>query len=141
MPQKHVIRIKRTCSFIDKNLARGFIQPSRSQVAALVLFREKKDGSLCLCVDYHGLNAVCMENVYPLPLIKDMLSLSWICERHITASGSEKGMNGRLLLIVRLVVYNLRCFPLDLNCGAPTVFMQLINEVYMNIYIKGCWSI
>lgn len=35
-------------SYIDKNLARGFIRPSRSQMAAPVLFREKKDGGLHL---------------------------------------------------------------------------------------------
>lgn len=31
-----------------------------------------KNGKLCLCVDYIGLNAVCVENVYPLPPM-DML--------------------------------------------------------------------
>lgn len=51
----------------DKNLARGFIQPSRSHMAAPVLFREKKDGGLRLCVDYRGLNTVCQEPLYPLP--------------------------------------------------------------------------
>lgn len=38
-----------------------------------MLFREK-DVSLHVCVDYRGLNTVCMENVYPLPLMKDMLA-------------------------------------------------------------------
>lgn len=61
-------------SFIDKNLARGFIQPAPPKVVTPVLFWEKKDGSLHLCVDYRGLNAVCMENEYPLPLMKDMLA-------------------------------------------------------------------
>lgn len=36
--------------YIDKNLARGFIQPSRSHMVVPVLFREKKDGALHLCV-------------------------------------------------------------------------------------------
>lgn len=38
--------------YIEKNLARGFIQPARSHIAAPVLFREKKGGGLCLCVDF-----------------------------------------------------------------------------------------
>lgn len=59
--------------FLDKNLARGFIQPVKSSMAAPVLFREKKDGSLRLCIDYCRLNVICMENVYPLPVMKDML--------------------------------------------------------------------
>lgn len=58
---------------MDKNLARGFIQPAKSKVAALVLFKEKKDGSLRLCVDFRGINGVCMENMYLLPLMKDIL--------------------------------------------------------------------
>lgn len=37
-------------SFIDKNLATGFIQPTKSGMGAPV-FREKKDGSLRLCID------------------------------------------------------------------------------------------
>lgn len=58
---------------IDKKLARGFIQLVKSHMAAPILFHKKKDGSLRLCVDYCGLSAICMENVYPLPLVKDML--------------------------------------------------------------------
>lgn len=62
--------------YIDKNLARGFIQPSRSRLAAPVLFREKKDGGLRLCVNFCGLNGVCVEHLYLLPLIKDLATLS-----------------------------------------------------------------
>lgn len=61
-------------AFIDKNLARGFTQPVKSRMVSPVLFLEKKDGSLRLCVDYHMLNAICVENVYPLLLMKDMLN-------------------------------------------------------------------
>lgn len=59
--------------FRAKKLARGFIQPAKSQVAALVLFKEKKDRLLRLCMDFCGINGVCVENIYPVPLMKDML--------------------------------------------------------------------
>lgn len=49
--------LKELRDFIDKNLARGFIQAAKSHVAALVLFKEKKDGSLRLCVDFKGLKS------------------------------------------------------------------------------------
>ena len=42
--------------FIDENLATGFICPSRSPHRAPVLFIQKKDGSLRLCIDFRGLN-------------------------------------------------------------------------------------
>jgi hypothetical protein len=38
--------------FLEKNLAKGFIQESKSLASALILFASKKDGSLRLCVDY-----------------------------------------------------------------------------------------
>ena len=40
------------CKFIDENLATGFIRPSRSPCGAPVLFIQKKDGSLRLCIDF-----------------------------------------------------------------------------------------
>jgi hypothetical protein len=50
-------------------LAKGFIRPSKSPWAFLVLFVEKKDGSKRLCVDYYALNAVTIKIKYPLPRI------------------------------------------------------------------------
>ena len=41
--------------------------------SALVLFIKKKDGSLCLCIDFHGLNCIAKKDCYPLPLISDLL--------------------------------------------------------------------
>jgi hypothetical protein len=38
--------------FLEKNLAKGFIQEFKSPAGALILFALKKDGSLRLYVDY-----------------------------------------------------------------------------------------
>lgn len=43
-------------------------------VRAPGLFKEKKDGTLRLCVDFCSINGVCIENMYPLPLMKDLLA-------------------------------------------------------------------
>ena len=45
----------------------GYIQPSKSPYGAPVLFVKKKDGSLCLCVDFCGLNTILKKDHYPLP--------------------------------------------------------------------------
>ena len=37
-----------------------------------MLFVKKKDGSLRLCIDYRGLNAVTIKNKYPLPHIGEL---------------------------------------------------------------------
>ena len=59
--------------FIEENLNTGFIRPTSSLHGAPVLFVKKKDGSLCLCVDFHGLNHISKKNCYPLLLIFDLL--------------------------------------------------------------------
>jgi hypothetical protein len=37
--------------YLKENLAKGFIQPSKSPTGVPILFLKKKDGSLRLCVD------------------------------------------------------------------------------------------
>jgi len=59
--------------FIEENLNTGFIQLTSSLHGAPVLFVKKKDGSLHLCVDFHGLNCISKKDCYPLPLISDLL--------------------------------------------------------------------
>ena len=54
-------------------LAKGFIQPSQSPFGSPILFGQKKDGSLRMCIDYRGLNAITSRNRYPLPNIADLL--------------------------------------------------------------------
>ncbi|KAJ1021949.1 hypothetical protein NDA18_005186 [Ustilago nuda] len=61
--------------YLDKNLAKGFIPPSKSPARSPVLFVLKKDGGLRLCVDYQGLNEITVKNQAPLPLIEEQLFL------------------------------------------------------------------
>ncbi|KAK9401949.1 PEG10: Retrotransposon-derived protein PEG10 [Crotalus adamanteus] len=60
-------------NFIDKNLQKGFIQPSTSPLAAPVHFMKKKAGKLRLCYDYRKLNAITICNRYPLSLIPELI--------------------------------------------------------------------
>jgi hypothetical protein len=57
---------------IDELLEKGYIRPSTSPWAALVLFVEKKDGTKRMCIDYRSLNEVTIKNKYPLPRIEDL---------------------------------------------------------------------
>jgi len=59
--------------FIEENLNMSFIQPTSFLHSTLVLFIKKKDGSLCLCVDFHGLNHISKKDYYLLLLISDLL--------------------------------------------------------------------
>jgi len=61
--------------FIKENLNMYFIQLTSSLHGVLVLFVKKKDGSLCLYVNFHGLNHISKKDHYPLLLISDLLDL------------------------------------------------------------------
>jgi hypothetical protein len=58
--------------YIDENLEKGFIRPSKSPAGSPVLFVPKKDGSLRLCVDYRALNNITIKDRYALPLINEL---------------------------------------------------------------------
>jgi hypothetical protein len=51
----------------------GLSEPELQALRDYLLFVKKKDGSLRLCVDYHGLNKITKKNRYPLPLISGLL--------------------------------------------------------------------
>ena len=68
-------------AYIEENLVKGCIRHLKSPVGAPILFIMKKDGSLCLCIDYRGLNNVMIRNIYPLPLIPELLDhlrIGWV---------------------------------------------------------------
>ena len=60
-------------TYIETNLANGFIRPSKSPAGAPILFDKKPDGSLRLCVNYRGLNNITIKNRYPLLLVGESL--------------------------------------------------------------------
>ena len=53
---------------------KGFIKSSTSTWGAPVLFANKKDNTLRLCINYRQLNRVTVKNRYPLPRIDDLFN-------------------------------------------------------------------
>ena len=49
------------------------INPSQSPWARSVTLVPKKDESTCFCIDYRQVNNVTIKDMYPLPLIQDIL--------------------------------------------------------------------
>ncbi|KAI3355849.1 hypothetical protein L3Q82_004229 [Scortum barcoo] len=62
-------------AYINDSLAAGIIRPSSSPAGAGFFFVEKKDKTLCPCIDYHGRNDITIKNRYPLPLISSAFEL------------------------------------------------------------------
>lgn len=61
--------------YINNSLAAGVIRPSSSPAGAGFFFVGKRDGSLCPCIDYRGLNVITVKNRYPLLLISSAFEL------------------------------------------------------------------
>ena len=59
--------------FIQEQLRKGYIRPSKSPQTVLVFFLGKKDGKKRMVQDYRYLNEWTIKNNYPLPLISDVL--------------------------------------------------------------------
>ncbi|GBE77221.1 Transposon Tf2-6 polyprotein [Sparassis crispa] len=59
--------------FLEENLRKGYIRPSKSPMASPFFFVGKKDGALRPCQDYRYLNEGTVKNAYPLPLISDLM--------------------------------------------------------------------
>ena len=59
--------------YIQQALDKGWIQPLISPAGVPILFILKKNGGLCLCVNYHGLNTVTLKNCYPIPLVNEII--------------------------------------------------------------------
>ena len=67
-------RIKReeVQAFVDSQLKKGYIRPSKSPQTSPVMFVPKKDGKRRMVQDYRYVNKFTV-NSYPLPLISDLV--------------------------------------------------------------------
>jgi len=59
--------------FLNEQLKKGYICPSKSPYASPFFFIKKKDGKLRPVQDYRKLNAITIKNRYPLPLIPEII--------------------------------------------------------------------
>jgi hypothetical protein len=118
--------------------AKGFIRPSSSLWGAPVLFKEKKDGTQWMCVDYCSLNKVIIKNKYPLPRIEGLFNQM----KGVSVFSKIDLRSGYHQLRIResdipktafhtwygLHEYTVMSFGLT---NAPTYFMYLMNKVFM----------
>lgn len=131
-------------TYIDENLAKGFIRPSSSPAGASLFFVKKKNGDLRPVVDYRALNSITVKNRYPLPLIQEMLhhfSKAKIFSK-IDLRGAynlvrvREGDEWKTAFRCRFGHYEYRVMPFGLT-NAPAVFQYLMNDIlheYLDIF-------
>jgi len=59
--------------FMEEQLRKGYIRPSKLLQTSLVLFVRKKDEKKRMVQDYWYLNKGTVKDNYPLPLISDLI--------------------------------------------------------------------
>jgi hypothetical protein len=123
--------------YLIENLAKEFIQHSKSPAGAPILFVKKKDGSLRLCVDYRGLNKITKKNQYPLPLISgllDRLRTGKIFTK-LDIRGAynllriRPGDEWKTTFRTRYSHFEYTVMPFGLT-NAPAVFQHLMNDIF-----------
>jgi len=60
--------------FIEDQLRKGYIRPSKLPQTSPVLFVDKKDRSKRMVINYHNLNDQMIKNNYPLLLITELIN-------------------------------------------------------------------
>ncbi|SPC63836.1 related to pol protein [Ustilago sp. UG-2017b] len=126
--------------YLDENLEKGFIRPSKSPARSPVLFVPKKDGGLRLCVDYRGLNEITVKNRAPLPLIEEQLFLlrkaRIYTKLDLRAAYNliriTKGDEWKTAFGTQLGLYEYLVMPFGL-ANAPAHFQSFINDIFRDI--------
>ncbi len=137
-------QLKLTRKYIDKNLAREFIRPSKSPAEYSVLFISKKDGTKRLCVDYWQLNNITERDSYPLLLIEELgnrlgnakwFSIIDIDEAYYRVQ-MKKEEEWKMTFRTRYGHYEYTVMPFGLK-NAPMIFQRLTNDTiweYLDIF-------
>ncbi|MBW0559984.1 hypothetical protein O181_099699 [Austropuccinia psidii MF-1] len=126
-------------AYISENIEKGFIRPSPSSTGAPVLFVKKKDGGLCLCVDYHKLNAVTRRKRYPVPPMNQILTIfnSSTIFSKIVLHGAynllriKEGDEHLTAFRTKYSSYEYLVMPFGVN-NAPASFQNLVSDIFVD---------
>ncbi len=135
-------QLKKVRTYLDENLKRGFIRPSKSLTEYSILFVSKKNGTKQLCVNYRQLNKITRQDSYPLPLIKelqDRLSRAkWFTSLDLKEAyyqvQMKEGKEWKTAFWTRYKHYKYTVMLFGLK-NAPATFQRLINDTlreYLN---------
>ena len=140
-------KLQKVKEYLNENLSKGFITPSKAAYSSPVLFALKSNGDLRFCVDYWKLNALTKQNRYPLPLIEEVIGKILNC-KHLTCLDIIAAFNKLRMhpesedlttFITALGSYKYRVLPFGLTNG-PSSFQHYINDSlwdYLNDFCQA----
>jgi hypothetical protein len=122
--------------YLETNVEQGWLCTSTSPASAPIHFVQKKDGSLRLCVDYRGLNAMTVKDRTPLPLISEALDQLGNAKLYTKLDVKDANHNLRIAerdelktaFRTKYGLYNYLVMPFGLT-NAPTSCQRWINEI------------
>ncbi|KAJ9521310.1 hypothetical protein QJQ45_001162 [Haematococcus lacustris] len=120
------------------------IEPSSSPYGAPILFVQKKDGTLRMCIDYRALNKLTVRDRYPLPRIDELFdklagkkvfsSLDLQAGYHQIRITEEDVPKTAFLTPVGQFQFKVLCFGLT---NAPATFQRVMNTVFKPLINKS----
>ena len=113
------------------------VRPSSSSAGAPIIFVKKPDGTLRLCVDYRGLNAVTKKNRYPLPLINELFDelrgATVFSKLDLRGAYNllriKEGDEWKTTFCTRYGLFEYRVMPFGLT-NAPAAFQTFVNSIF-----------
>ena len=131
-------------NFVEDQLRKGYIRPSKSPQILPVLFVGKKNGSKRMVMDYCNLNDQTVKNNYPLPLITDLINnmdnkkvftkidLRWGFNNVRIKEGDE--WKGVFITHVGSFEPTVMFFGMT---NLPATFQAIMNEILRDLINKG----
>jgi len=131
-------------NFVNDQLRKGYIRPSKSPQISPVFFVGKKDGSKRMVMDYHNLNDQTVKNNYPLLLITDLID-NMGSKRVFTKMNLWWGFNnvrikaedewkGAFTTHIESFEPTVMFFGMT---NSPATFQVIINEILRDMINKG----
>ncbi|QRW26435.1 Retrotransposable element Tf2 protein [Rhizoctonia solani] len=125
---------------IEKQLKAGLICPSKSPMASPILFVKKKNGKLCMCVDYQRLNSMTKKNVYPLPLPQNLIEKlqgakifsKFDLKAGYTLVQIKEGDKWKTAFKTKYRLFEYLVMPFGLT-NAPAAFQDMMNEIFRDL--------
>ncbi len=138
-------KLQKIKEYLEENLKKKFITLSKASFASLILFVEKKDDSLCFCMNYWKLNALIKRDRYSIFLIDEVLARiqdsKYLIQLNIIITFNKLRMSSESKDLTTFVtffdIYKYRVMLFEL-INESAFFQHYINNVLFNCLHKFC---